>query len=72
MAGISLILVVKLSVNCQPAGGSLFFSGMKQPVSLVVSSESSRKAFDIKGEEVAISTLLEETPDLALVLDKTD
>ena len=65
IAGISLILVVKESVNCQPAGGSLFFSGLKQPVNLVVNSKSGRKAFDIGGNEVPIGKLLEEAPDLA-------
>ena len=65
IAGISLILVIKLSVNCQPAGGTLFFSGLKQPISLVVNSASGRKAFDIAGNEVPIEKLLEEAPDLA-------
>jgi hypothetical protein len=65
IAGISLSLVVKQSVSCQPAGSNLFFSGLKQPVSLVVNSESGRKAFDSGGNEVPIGKLLEETPELA-------
>jgi hypothetical protein len=65
IAGISLLLVVKQSVRCQPAGANLFFSGLKQPVSLVVNSESDRKAFDMGGNELPIGKLLEEAPDLA-------
>jgi len=71
IAGISLILVVKLSVNCQPMGSGMFFSGVKQPVSLVINSESGRKAFDINGAEVQVSTLVEQAPDLAGLLGKS-
>jgi hypothetical protein len=69
--GISLILVVKLSINCQPAGSSLFFSGVKQPISLVVTSPSTKRAFDIKGDEIPIGPLQEEVPDLAGLLETT-
>jgi hypothetical protein len=69
IAGITLILVVKLSVNCQPAGNNMVFSGVKQPVGLVVKSPWTNKAFDLDGDEVPISTLLEETPGLASMLE---
>jgi hypothetical protein len=69
IAGITLILVIKLSVNCQPAGNNIIFSGVKQPVSLVVASSASKKAFNLDGDEVPISTLLEETPGLAGMLE---
>ena len=69
VAGITLILVIKLSVNCQPAGNNLFFSGVKQPVSLVISSPSIKKAFDIEGEEKPMGQLLQEVPELAGVLE---
>jgi hypothetical protein len=68
VAGITLILVVKLSSNCQPAGSSLFFSGVKQPISLVVTSPSTKRAFDIKGDEIPIDPLLREVPDLVGLL----
>ena len=71
LAGITLILIMKLSVNCQPVGNNIFFSGTKQPISLVVSSPSARKAFHIEGDEVPVSTLLQETPGLSDVLEKT-
>jgi hypothetical protein len=68
IAGITLILVIKLSVNCQPAGNNIVFSGVKQPVSLVVKSPWINKAFNLDGDEVPISTLIEETPGLASML----
>ena len=70
IAGITLILVIKLSLNCQPSGSGVFFSGLKQPVSIVVASPSTKKAFDIKGDEIPIGPLLQEVPDLAGMLEK--
>jgi hypothetical protein len=71
IAGISLILIIKVSANCQPVGTNIFFSGAKHPVSLVVASPSVRKAFHIEGDEVPISTLVQETPGLSNMLEKT-
>ena len=70
IAGITLILVIKLSLNCQPAGSSIFFSGIKQPVNVVVASPSTKKAFDVNGDEIPIGLLLQEVPDLAGMLEK--
>jgi hypothetical protein len=70
IAGITLILVVKLSLNCQPVGSSIFFSGIKQPMNVVVASSSTKKAFDIEGGEIPIGSLLQEVPDLAKILGK--
>jgi hypothetical protein len=69
IAGITLILVIKLSVNCQPAGNNIVFSGVKQPVSLVVKSPWTNKAFNLDGKEVPLSKILEETPGLAGILE---
>jgi hypothetical protein len=70
IAGITLILVIKLSLNCQPAGSSIFFSGIKQPINVVVASPSTKKAFDVNGDEIPIGLLLQEVPDLAGMLEK--
>jgi hypothetical protein len=70
IAGITLILVIKLSLNCQPAGSSIFFSGIKQPINVVVASPSTKKAFDVNGDEIPIGPLLQEVPDLAGMLEK--
>jgi hypothetical protein len=70
IAGITLILVIKLSLNCQPAGSSIFFSGIKQPINVVVASPPTKKAFDVNGDEIPIGLLLQEVPDLAGMLEK--
>jgi hypothetical protein len=70
IAGITLILVIKLSLNCQGAGSNIFFSGSKQPINVVVASPSTKKAFDIDGDEIPIDPLLQEVPDLAGMLEK--
>ncbi|OGN90692.1 MAG: hypothetical protein A2Z70_04440 [Chloroflexi bacterium RBG_13_48_17] len=70
IAGVTLILVIKVSVNCQGAGSNIFFSGVKQPVNVVVAAPSTKKAFNIDGDEIPIGPLLEEVPDLAGMLEK--
>jgi hypothetical protein len=69
IAGITLILVIKLSINSQPAGNSLVFSGVKQPVSLVVASPASKKALALDGGEIPINKLLREASGLADMLE---
>ncbi|MBM4447284.1 MAG: hypothetical protein FJ023_08070 [Chloroflexi bacterium] len=70
IAGITLILVTRLSLNCQPSGSSIFFSGVKQPVRVVVASPSAKKAFDVTGKEISLDQLLKETPGLAGMLER--
>ena len=68
IAGITIMAVIKLSVSCQPAGDSIVFSGVKQPVSLVIASASYKKAFDIEGREISVSMLQQDTPELDRML----
>ena len=70
IAGITLILVIKLSLSCQPGGSNIFFSGFKQPMNVVVASPLAKKAFDVEGGEIPIGQLLQEVPDLAGILEK--
>jgi hypothetical protein len=70
IAGITLILVIKLSLNCQGAGSNIFLSGIKQPINVVVAAPSTKKAFNIDGDEIPIDPLLQEVPDLAGMLEK--
>ncbi len=70
IAGITLILVTKLSLSCQPNGSSIFFFGLKEPVSFVVSSPSTKKAFDITGKEISLHQLIQEVPGLAGTLER--
>jgi hypothetical protein len=69
IAGITLILVTRLSLNCQAHGSSIFFSGIKQPVSIVVASPSAKKAFEISGKEIPLYKLIQEVPGLDKALE---
>ncbi|UCH51938.1 MAG: hypothetical protein JSV54_04125 [Chloroflexota bacterium] len=71
IARTTVVPVVKLSFNCQPSCGSIFFSGVKKPVSIVVASQSSKKAFDINGNEIPLDQLIQEVPDLVRMLERT-
>ena len=68
--GTTLILITKLSLKCQPSGSNIFFSGIKQPVGIVVASPSTKKAFEITGEEISLNQLIQEIPSLAGMLGK--
>ncbi len=69
VAGITLILVTRSSINCQPSGSSIFFFGVKQPVSIVVASQSGKKAFEISGKEIPLDKLIQEVPSLDKALE---
>ena len=70
IAGITLILITKMSLNCQPGGYNIFFSGVKQPVGIVVASPSTKKAFEITGKEIPLDQLIQEVPGLAGMLER--
>jgi uncharacterized spore protein YtfJ len=69
-AGITLILITKLSLSCQPNGSSIFFFGLKEPVSFVVMSPSAKRAFEITGKEIPLDQLIQEIPALASMLER--
>jgi hypothetical protein len=70
IAGITLIPITKLSLNCQPVGSNIFFSGIKQPVGIVVASPSTKKAFEITGKEIPLNQLIQDTPGLGGILER--
>ena len=70
VAGTTLIPVVKSSLNCQSNGNTIFFSGIKQPVSIVVASPSEKKAFEITGKEIPLDQLIQEVPALVPMLER--
>lgn len=71
ISGTTVVPVVKLYFNCQPSCGGIFFSGVKKPVSVVVSSPSTKKAFAVTGEEIPLDQLIKEAPGLAEILEKS-
>jgi len=70
IAGVTVVLVVELSLNCQPSGSGIFFSGVKQPSKVAVASPSTKKAFDITGKEISLGQLMREAPGLAEILER--
>ena len=70
VAGINLILVTRLSFNCQASGSSISFFGIKQPVSVVMVSQSTKRAFEISGKEISLDKLIQEVPSLTKVLER--
>ena len=70
IAGTTLIPVVKSSLKCQSSGSAIFFSGVKQPVSIVVASPSAKKAFEITGKEIPLDQLIQEVPGLVRMLER--
>jgi len=69
VAGVTLIPVVKVRLNCWPGKGHLSFFGIKQPVSVVVVSLQTKRAFRIDGEEVSLDQLTEEVPGIKEALE---
>lgn len=68
VSGLTIVPVVEVSVNCTHTAKITSFSGVKQPVAVVVVSPSLKKAFRISGEEVTIEQLIQEAPALEGVL----
>ncbi len=64
VSGVSLIAVTKLSFNCQRIGNGVFCFGLKQPVSVVLVSETMRKALSVTGEEISLDQLMQEAPTI--------
>ena len=69
VSGLTLVPVVEVSVNCAHTGKVTSFSGVKQPVAVVVVLPSSKVAFRISGEEVSIEQLTQEAPALEEALE---
>ena len=62
VGGVTIIPVIKSSLNCWRYRASISFFGIKQPASVVVVSASEKKAFRITGEEVPLDQLIQEVP----------
>jgi len=68
VAGVTLIPVTRISLRYWSAKGSAYFFGLKQPVDVVVVSQSAKQAFRITGEEVSLEKLVKEAPGLKEML----
>ena len=70
VAGVTLIPVIKVSLNYWRHNGGISFFGVKQPVNVVVVSPSAKRAFKITGEEVPLGQLIQEVPDIEEALER--
>jgi len=69
VAGVTLIPVIKVSLNYWRRNGSLSFFGVKQPIGMVVVSPSGKRALRITGEEVPLDQFIQEVPGIKEVLE---
>ena len=69
VAGVTLIPIVKASLNCWHGKGRVSFFGIQQPVSVVVVSPQARRAFRMDGEEVPLDQLAKEVPGITEILE---
>jgi len=69
VAGVTLIPVVKVSVNYRSCNGGISLFAVKQPVAVVLASPSEKRAFRITGEEVSLEELIQEVPSIEEVLE---
>ena len=68
VAGVTVIPIVEVSLNYWHNTHAISFFGVKQPISIVVISPSSRRAFRITGEEVSLDQLTKEVPGVEEIL----
>ena len=69
VAGVTLVPIVKTSLNYWLGKGHHSFFGTKQPISLVVAGPQGKRAFRVNGEEISLEQLTEEVPDIKEVLE---
>ena len=70
VAGVTLIPVVKVSLNYWHAKGGILFFGVKQAVAVVVVHPTAKRAFRITGEEVSLDQLMQEFPSTKEILER--
>ena len=68
VAGITVIPVSKVIINCWHSQRGIAFSGSRQPESIIIVTPSAKRAFRITGEEITLDQLIRETPDIMEML----
>ena len=69
VAGVTLIPVIKISLNYWRRNGNRSFFGAKQPIGVVVVSPSAKRALRISGEEVRLDQFIQEFPRIKEILE---
>ena len=70
VAGVTLIPVTEIVLNCWQGKSSISFYGVKRPVGMVMVSPSLKKAFRVTGEEVPLDQFRQEFPGIKEILDE--
>jgi uncharacterized spore protein YtfJ len=72
IAGVTLIPVSRVTINCWGGKRGLSFSGSRQPVSIIVITPETKRAFRITGEEIPFDQLAREIPDIKKSLEEIE
>jgi len=64
VAGVAIIPVTRVSVNCWRSKHGASFFGFKHPTSIVVVSPTARWAVGTDGESIPLEKLIQEVPDI--------
>ena len=70
VAGVTLVPVVQISLDYRQVNGGSSFFATKQPIGIVATSPSGKKAFLMSGEEVSLDHLSQEVPGLKEKLER--
>lgn len=70
VAGVTLIPVTEVLLNYWHGNGGISFFGVKQPIGVVVVSQSTKRAFRVSGEEVPLDQLIQEAPAVKEILER--
>lgn len=65
VAGLTLIPVSKVTINCWHGKRGFAFSGSMQPDSIIIVTPSAKRAFRITGEEINFDQLVKEVPEIS-------
>ena len=72
VAGVTLIPVSNLTINCWHGKRGVAFYGSKQPDSIIVVTPTVRKAFRITGEEITFEQLAREIPEITEITEEPE
>jgi uncharacterized spore protein YtfJ len=70
LAEVTLIPVVKVSLNYWHTNGGISSFGVKQAVAVVVVHPTAKRAFRVTGEEVTLDQLMQEFPSTKETLER--
>ena len=68
--GLTLIPVVQVALNYWYDKGGISFSGIKQPVAVVIVSPSAKRIIKISGEDITVDDFIGEVPDIKEALER--